>query len=331
MSGRHDAVRAAATLVERRAQVAARHKLLGRPPPLRREDGIVTSRGFNVPDEVPKTPWFVSGQGSMQPFSILNDHFKNEESLKRYIKGVRVAGKFAAETREYAGSLAKPGVSLEDIDRKVHEYIVRHGACPAPCNFHGFPKTVGVGLNEMMLHGIPDTRELRDGDIVTLDVSMLIDGFYGDCCTTVPVGNVDEDALKLIRVTKEAVRRGFDQAQVGQPLGDIARAIEPFCEEHGYSVDSAFCGHGVGAAFHSMPFVNHSLRGLEGQDDSWTHFKIFPFMCFTIEPVVLEGYPQYDTWPDGWAAISKDGSWSAQHEEMVLATPDGPLLLTTTE
>jgi len=215
-----------------------------------------------------------------------------------------------------------PGITTEQINTWVHEMTIAHGAIPAPLNYRGYPKSVCTSINEVICHGIPSPdRVLREGDILNIDVTSILDEYYGDSSRMFLIGEVSPEARKLVRVTRECMELGIAQVKPGNRLGDIGHAIQQHAEGHGYSVVRAFVGHGTGINFHEAPDVMHY-----GVPD--TGVEMIPGMVFTIEPMINAGDYQIRTLNDGWTALTADGSLSAQWEHTVLVTEDGVEILT---
>ncbi|XP_043231437.1 methionine aminopeptidase 1D, mitochondrial-like isoform X2 [Amphibalanus amphitrite] len=233
---------------------------------------------------------------------------------------MRRACRLASKILHAAKQLAKPGVTTEEIDRLVHRLTVQHGAYPSPLNYRGFPKSVCTSVNNVACHGIPDDRPLEDGDIINIDVTVFLDGHNGDCSETYPVGQVDQQGLRLI----EAARRCRDDAiaicRPGVPFSEIGSRVELSAGHLDHAVVPAFIGHGIGRYFHGPPEIYHCWNSYPG--------TMRPGMTFTIEPVISQGSREIVLLEDGWTAISGDGSRSAQFEHTVLITEDGVEILT---
>ena len=210
------------------------------------------------------------------------------------------------------------GMSTEDIDKMVYKYTVDHDAIPAPLNYEGYPKSCCTSINNEVCHGIPDEKViLKDGDIINVDISTIKDGYFSDASRMFTIGNVSEEAKKLVEFTKECLNKGLDQVRPWGHIGDIGAAIQEYAHENGYSVVTMFGGHGIGNEFHEEPFVSHV-----GQKD--TGMLMVPGMVFTIEPMINIGKPQvYIDKKNGWTSYTRDGSLSAQWEHQVLVTEDG--------
>ncbi len=237
------------------------------------------------------------------------------------IERMRKACRLAAETLRRAGEMVRPGVALDEIDRFVHDFTFENGAYPAPLNYAGFPKSVCISVNEVVTHGIPDGRVLKEGDIVNIDVTSRLDGYHGDCSAMFRVGKVSEKAERICRAAREAMMRGIGAVRPGARFSDIGEAIEDYCDEMGYSVVRDYCGHGVGRGFHEDPLVLHYRN-----DERLPRMQ--PGMIFTVEPMINAGTWKVKTLADGWTAVTEDGELSAQEEHTLLVTRDGYEILT---
>ena len=231
-------------------------------------------------------------------------------------EGMRAAGRLAAETLDMIGTHVAPGVRTEDLDRICHEFILAAGATPAPLGYRGYPKATCISINHVVCHGIPSEKKLRDGDILNIDVTVILDGWYGDSSRMFTAGKSSRKADRLIAVTHEALMRGIGEVKPGATFGDIGAAIQTYVEAERCSVVRDFCGHGLGQAFHEPPNVLHFGRWGAGA-------TIRPGMFFTIEPMVNLGRPETKTLADGWTAVTRDKSLSAQFEHSVGVTEDG--------
>ena len=238
------------------------------------------------------------------------------------IEGIRKSCHLTRDILDAITDRIEPGVTTEQINRWVHEMTVANGATPAPLNYRGFPKSVCTSINEVICHGIPTPeRILQSGDILNVDVTCILDGYYGDSSRMFLIGEVSEEARKLVDVTRECMLLGIDRVRPGNTLGDIGHAIQQHAEAHGYSVVRAFVGHGTGVKFHEPPDVMH--YGQPG-----TGITLLQNMVFTIEPMINIGACQVQVLEDGWTAITADGSLSAQWEHTVRVTQDGVEILT---
>jgi methionyl aminopeptidase len=235
----------------------------------------------------------------------------------REFDGMRRAGRLAAETLDFVGPYVRPGISTGELDRMCHDFIVTRGAIPAPLGYRGFPKSICTSVNHVVCHGIPDERKvLADGDILNVDITVILDGWHGDTSRMFTVGDVGVRAKKLIDVTYEAMMRGIQVVKPGATLGDIGYAIQAFVEGHRFAVVEDFCGHGLGTVFHDAPSVLH--YGRPGED-----LELREGMFFTIEPMVNAGRKETKILADGWTAVTRDKSLSAQFEHSVGVTANG--------
>lgn len=234
---------------------------------------------------------------------------------------MRTVGKMAAECLEFLTPLVKAGALPLAIDRACHEWTLERGAIPAPLNYHGFPNSLCISVNEVVCHGIPNRRPFQSGDIVNLDVTPLFEGFHGDTSATILVGDVKPEVRKLVEVTYQAMWDGIRQVKPGNTLGDIGHAIQKRAESNRYSVVIEYCGHGIGRAFHEDPMVVHVGKPKEGM-------KLKAGMIFTIEPMINLGKREITVDSDEWTVRTRDGSFSAQFEHTVLVTSTGVEVLT---
>ncbi|WP_114913524.1 type I methionyl aminopeptidase [Acidibrevibacterium fodinaquatile] len=230
--------------------------------------------------------------------------------------GLRAAGRLAAETLDMITPHVRPGVSTAELDTLCHEFIVAHGAVPAPLHYRGFPKSICTSINHVVCHGIPGERRLDEGDIVNIDVTVILDGWHGDSSRMYVAGNASTRARVLIDVTYEALLRGIAAVKPGATLGDIGFAIQSFVEAKRFSVVRDFCGHGIGRRFHEPPNILHFGRRGDG-------ITLRPGMVFTIEPMVNVGRAEVKILDDGWTAVTRDRSLSAQFEHMLGVTEAG--------
>lgn len=230
--------------------------------------------------------------------------------------GMAAAGRLAAECLDMIAAHVVPGVRTEELDTVCHDYILAHGARPAPLGYRGFPKSICTSINHVVCHGIPGPKALKQGDIVNIDVTVILDGWYGDSSRMYVAGRTNRRAERLIEVTHEALMRGLAQVAPGAHFGDIGHAIQSYVEAERMSVVRDFCGHGLGRVFHDAPNVLHYGRRGEGP-------VLRPGMFFTIEPMVNLGAPQTKTLADNWTAVTRDKSWSAQFEHSVGVTEAG--------
>ena len=245
---------------------------------------------------------------------------KNERELVL----MRKACKITAAARALAGEMVKPGVSTKQIDKAVHDFIVSQGAKPSFLNYHGFPASACISVNNTIIHGIPGGYVLKEGDIVSVDVGAFYQGFHGDCAATFPCGAISAEAEKLIDVTKQSFFEGIRFATPGHRVSDISHAIQTYVESNGYSVVRSFVGHGVGAQLHEEPEVPNF--GAPGRGP-----RLIPGMTLAIEPMVNEHTHEVRVLKDGWTTVTADGKLSAHYENTVLITDGEPEILTVTE
>ena len=238
------------------------------------------------------------------------------------VQGMRVAGRLAAETLDLIVPEVVPGVSTDRLDRICHDFILDNGAVPAPLNYRGFPKSICTSINHVVCHGIPGERKLKSGDILNIDVTVIVDGWHGDSSRMFAVGDVARKASRLIDLTYEAMMRAIAVVRPGARLGDIGHAIQQYAEANRCSVVRDFCGHGLGRVFHDAPNVLHY-----GERNTGAELK--PGMFFTIEPMINLGRWQVKLLSDGWTAVTKDRSLSAQFEHSIGVTEDGHEVFTT--
>jgi methionyl aminopeptidase len=242
---------------------------------------------------------------------------KDQDTIER----MRVAGRIAAQALEEVGRHVEPGVTTDELDRVGHEFLISHGAYPSTLGYRGYPKSLCTSLNEVICHGIPDDTVIVDGDIVNVDITAFIGGVHGDTNATFLAGAVDEESRLLVERTREAMMRGIRAVAPGRPLNAIGRVIESYARRFGYGVVRDFTGHGIGTTFHSGLVVPHF-------DDPDVKLIMEPGMTFTIEPMLTLGTIDYDIWPDGWTAVTKDRKRTAQFEHTLLVTADGYEILT---
>ena len=243
---------------------------------------------------------------------------------KEAFEKTKVAGSIAAGALDEVNKIIKPGISTEQIDKLCYEYINDHGAYSAPLFYRGFPKSCCTSTNHVVCHGIPSEKILKEGDIVNVDVTALKNGWHGDTSRTFKVGNVSVKAEKLIKATYESMMKAIEIVKDGIHLGDIGSTIQTYVEKEGFSVVQDFCGHGIGETFHKEPNVLH--YGEKGSGE-----KIKAGMIFTIEPMINYGNYETKTLNDGWTAVTKDKSLSAQFEHTIGVTKDGCEIFTKSE
>jgi methionyl aminopeptidase len=231
-------------------------------------------------------------------------------------EGMRRAGRLAAATLDFITPHIKPGVTTGELDRLCHDYILQHDAVPAPLGYRGFPKSICTSVNHVVCHGIPGDKRLVEGDILNIDVTTILDGWHGDTSRMFFVGEVGVRARKLVDVTYEAMMRGIAAVKPGNTLGDIGHAIQSFAEAQRFSVVRDFCGHGLGRIFHEAPSVLH-------YGEPGTGLVLREGMLFTVEPMINAGRWEVKVLSDGWTAVTKDRSLSAQFEHSVGVTAEG--------
>jgi methionyl aminopeptidase len=268
-----------------------------------------------VPAEIPRPEYAETGNVTRRP----------EERIKdaAFIERMRRAGHAAAEVLDIGAAVIAPGVTTDEIDAVVHQAYIDRGGYPSTLNYRGYPKSLCTSVNEVICHGIPDDRPLRDGDIVNLDVTIWLDGVHGDTNATYCVGNVDDASKRLIEVTRQCLDRGIAAVAPGRPFSDIGRAIETHAVANGYEVVRAFVGHGIGEQFHTDLQIPHYY------EPRMTAI-MEPGMVFTIEPMISMGTGQHKIWDDDWTAVTADGSRTAQFEHTIVVTGTGVEILTTT-
>ena len=230
--------------------------------------------------------------------------------------GMRRAGQLTAEALDLLCEHVRPGVTTETLDRLIFDFAMAHDAYPAPLDYRGFTRSICTSINHVVCHGIPDDKPLREGDIVNIDVTLILDGWHGDSSRMYGVGEVPRKAERLMDVTHEALLRGIAAVKPGATTGDIGAAIQDYAEGERCSIVREFCGHGLGRLFHDEPNILHYGRRREG-------VELKPGMFFTIEPMVNLGRPHVKILSDGWTAVTRDRSLSAQFEHTVGVTEDG--------
>ena len=266
-----------------------------------------------VPAHIPR-PEYV-GKKQPQPYN------GPDVQTAATIEKMRLASRLAAQATALAGEYCKPGVTTDEIDRVVHEFLCDHDAYPSTLGYRGFPKSCCTSLNEVVCHGIPDSTVLQDGDIINVDVTAYIGGVHGDTDATFCVGEVSEEARLLVERTHAATMRGIKACAPGRQINVIGRVIEAYAKRFGYGVVRAFGGHGIATTFHSGLFVPH-------YDNPQANTVMEPGMTFTIEPMITLGTYEFDVWSDGWTVVTKDRKWTAQFEHTIVITEDGAEILT---
>ncbi|XAR65395.1 Methionyl aminopeptidase [Bertholletia excelsa] len=282
-----------------------------RRPPLRR--GRVSPR-LPVPDHIQKPPYV----GLKLLPELSSEHqVHDSEGIAR----MRAACELAARVLDYAGTLVRPSVTTNEIDRAVHQMIIDAGAYPSPLGYGGFPKSVCTSVNECMCHGIPDSRQLQDGDIINIDVTVYLNGYHGDTSKTFLCGNVSDSIKRLVKVTEDCMYKGIAVCKDGALFRKIGKRISERAERFSYGIVDRFVGHGVGTVFHSEPIIYHHRNDKPG--------SMVEGQTFTIEPILTLGSTKCVTWEDNWTTLTADGSPAAQFEHTILITRTGAEILTT--
>jgi methionyl aminopeptidase len=266
-----------------------------------------------VPADIPR-PEYVGKAG---PRKFRGSDVQTPETIEK----MRIAGRLAAQATQLAGKHCQPGVTTDEVDAIVHEFLCDHGAYPSTLGYRGFPKSCCTSLNEVICHGIPDSTVIEDGDIINVDVTAYINGVHGDTDATFCVGDVSEENRLLVERTHEAMMRGIKAVAPGRRLNAVGRVIEAYARRFGYGVVRDFTGHGIGETFHSGLYVPH-------YDKPDLETVMEPGMTFTIEPMITLGTHKYEMWRDNWTVVTKDRKWTAQFEHTIVVTDDGYEILT---
>ncbi|MBQ5318326.1 MAG: type I methionyl aminopeptidase [Oscillospiraceae bacterium] len=241
---------------------------------------------------------------------------------KSELEKMRKAGIIAGNALHFGGRSIKVGMTTFELDKIIHDYIVKNGAKPSFLGYGGFPASACISINNQVIHGIPSKKvRIQDGDIVSIDVGAYIDGFHGDTAYTFAVGKISEEAQQLLKVTEESLYKGIEQAIVGNRIGDIGHAVQEHCEAYGYGVVKKFIGHGLGRQLHESPEVPNFGKAGHGP-------RLVAGMTIAIEPMINAVGEDVKTLPDGWTVLTKSGSLSAHFEHSIAVTPDGPVILT---
>ena len=241
---------------------------------------------------------------------------------KSELEKMRKAGIIAGNALHFGGQSIKDGMTTYELDKIIHDYIVKHDAKPSFLGYGGFPASACISINDQVIHGIPSKKvRIHEGDIVSIDVGAFIDGFHGDTAYTFAVGKISEEAKQLLRVTEESLYKGIEQAVAGNRIGDIGHAVEEHCVSYGYGVVKKYIGHGVGRQLHESPEVPNYGKAGHGP-------RLVAGMTIAIEPMINAVGEDVKVLPDGWTVLTKSGSLSAHFEHTVAVTPDGPVLLT---
>jgi len=274
--------------------------------------GVISPRR-KVPSSIAR-PEYV---GKAVPTEVRGNDVNDAET----IEAIRVAARIAARALVEVGKAVAPGVTTDELDRLGHEYMLDNGAYPSTLGYRGFPKSLCTSVNEVICHGIPDSTVLKDGDIVNCDVTIFLNGVHGDTNATFFVGEVADESARLVEVTRECLEVGIAAVRPGGTVRDIGQAIQAYAEGLGYGVVRSFVGHGIGRTFHAEPQVYH-------YDNPAARMVLEPGMTFTIEPMITVGDHRHDLWADGWTAVTKDRSRTAQFEHTLAVTDTGSEVLT---
>jgi len=289
-----------------------RTALLDPPPSPPVRPGMLSPRR-TVPAGIARPEYALTGE----PSSRASRAVRTPDEIER----MRIAGRVGAEVLIEVGKAVAPGVTTDELDRIGHEACIARGAYPSPLNYRGFPKSLCTSVNEVICHGIPDSRKLLDGDVVNVDVTAFIEGVHGDTNATFVVGEVDEASKELIRATRAAMHAGIATVRPGSRVNDIGRAIEASVKGGNYGVVKEFIGHGIGDQFHTSLQIPHYYEA--------RHRTVLEEgMTFTIEPMITIGSPALYVWDDDWTAVTISGQRCAQFEHTLLVTADGVEILT---
>ena len=251
------------------------------------------------------------------PAPFTGSEVKDPDTIER----MRFAGRLAAQALQLVGKHVAPGVTTDELDRIGHEFLCDNDAYPSTLGYRHFPKSLCTSVNEVICHGIPDSRVIEDGDIVNIDITAFVGGVHGDTNATFLAGDVDEESRLLVERTEESLRRAIKAVKPGRRINVVGRVIESFAKRFGYGVVRDFTGHGIGTSFHSGLIVPHF-------DDPYYDTVIEPGMTFTIEPMLCLGTYEWNMWEDNWTVVTKDKKRSAQFEHTLLVTGDGAEVLT---
>ncbi len=246
---------------------------------------------------------------------------------KTDLEKMRIAGRIAGNARDLAGRSLEPGMTTKEIDKIVHDYIIGQGAVPSFLGYGGFPGSACISVNDEVIHGIPGSRKIKSGDIVSIDVGAFINGFHGDTCATFPVGTISEEAQALLDVTKQSLFEGIAKAVAGARLEEVSGAVEKYCASRGYGIVREYCGHGIGRHLHESPevpnFVDRRSKDM--------HLRLQPGMTICIEPMINAKGDAVRVAKDGWTVRTRSGSLSAHFEHAIAITSNGPVILTESE
>ena len=271
----------------------------------------------SVPEDIARPDYAADGVPILQaPANLIKD----DAELAR----MRIAGAAARRVLREVAAEIRSGVTTDHLDAVCHEACIAEGGYPSPLNYNGYPKSLCTSVNEIICHGIPDSRALREGDIINCDVTIFLNGVHGDHSETFAVGQIDQRSEELIRTTRECLYLGIGAVRSGGIVSDIGKAIQGHAEDAGFGVVREFIGHGVGEVFHHQPNIPHYY-------EPSARFQFEPGMTFTIEPMITIGSPRANLWDDGWTAATADLSRTAQFEHTVLVREDGVEILTVEE
>ncbi len=281
--------------------------------------GKVTPRITEIPETILRPDYALSGRPSDPPMARYTVH--DEEG----VRCMREAGRLTSMALDFAAKQIEVGITKDEVDRRIHDFIVGNGAYPAPLNYRGFPKSSCISCNDVICHGIPDMNELKEGDLVSIDISLYTkDGYFGDACRTWAVGeNVEQEALDLMNRSEEITMAAVEICGPGVAFTNVGDIIASKCEEYGYDTVRKYCGHSIGKSLHMPPLVHHYRGG-----NSFFDPVMKPGMTFTVEPMITAGCEANRLLEDGWTVVTLDGSWSSQFEHIVLITEDGHEILT---
>ncbi|ETW04877.1 methionine aminopeptidase, type I [Aphanomyces invadans] len=282
----------------------------------------VVSPMRTVPDHIARPDYWSSGQPVSEQQADRSG--KIPVYTAQEIEGIRLACRLGREVLDIAGRAIRVGMTTDEIDVIVHEACIERGCYPSPLNYYNFPKSVCTSVNEVICHGIPDSRPLEDGDILNIDITVYKDGFHGDLNDTFLVGKVDADGVRLVKTAFDCLATAIAMVKPGTMYRDLGREITAVAEEQGFSVVKTYCGHGIGSLFHTTPNVPHYAK-----NKAVGIMK--PGHIFTIEPMINIGSWRDGRWPDDWTAVTVDGTRSAQFEHTILVTETGYEILTARE
>ncbi|CAH2045492.1 unnamed protein product [Thlaspi arvense] len=272
---------------------------------------------LTVPDHIQKPPYLECNE-----LPKISSEYQIHDS-KGIVK-MKAACELAARVLDYAGTLVRAFVTTDEIDKAVHKMIIESGAYPSPLGYGGFPKSVCTSVNECMFHGIPDSRQLQNGDVINIDVAVYLDGYHGDTSKTFLCGDVNKSLIQLVKVTEECLEKGISICKDGASFNEIGKIISEHVEKYGYNVES-FIGHGVGTVLHSEPLIYLH----QNYDHELEHMNMIEGQTFTLEPILTIGTTEFVTWPDKWTILTADGGPAVQFEHTVLITKTGAEILTT--